>query len=143
MIRSGRLTAVILAALALAPITASTAGATDGSLIERGNQQWAAGRLDDARKSFEQATAESPRSGEAYAKLAGLQLSMRDYPGAIRSYQQVISLDSHNAKAWVGLGLAYLHGGQRELARAAFDEAQRVDASLKPKLATLVQQLDQ
>jgi tetratricopeptide (TPR) repeat protein len=139
VIGATRFAAVVLVALALAP---AAAGAADGSLIERGNQQWAAGRLDDARKSFEQAAAESPRAVEPHMKLAGLQLSSRNFPGAIKSYQQAITLDGHNAKAWVGLGLAYLHSGQRELARAAFEEAQSADASLKPRLAAVVQQLD-
>jgi tetratricopeptide (TPR) repeat protein len=103
--------------------------------LAQGDKLWAAGRLDDARKSFEQAVAADPRSPAALMKLGGLLLSSRSYPAAIQTYQRALSLDPNNARAWMGLGLAYLHGGQRELSRAAFDEAVRVDPSRKAQLA--------
>jgi hypothetical protein len=38
----------------------------------------------------------------------------------------------------MGLGLAYLHAGQRELSRAAFEEAVRVEPGRKEQLARLL-----
>lgn len=63
------------------------------------------------------------------------------YPAAInQTYQRTIGLDANNARAWMGLGMAYLHGGQRELLKAAYAEAVRVDPSSKTQLARLMEQ---
>jgi Tfp pilus assembly protein PilF len=130
--------AVIVAGL-WAPGAVATGAASDATLIGRGNQQWAAGRVEDARKSFEQAVAANPRSVEAHMKLAGLQLSSGDNSAAIQTYQRVIGLDGKHAKAWIGLGMAYLHSGQRELSRAALGEAVRADPALKAQFAELLE----
>lgn len=111
----------------------------DSALIAQGNKQWEAGRPEDARKSFEQAIVINPRSIDAQMKLGGLQLSSLNYAAAIQTYQRTISLDGNNAKAWMGLGLAYLHTGQGELSRAAFGEAIRVDPSRSESLAKLME----
>ena len=131
-------TGVVAAALALSLLMAN-AWAADTTLIAQGNKQWEEGRLVEARKSFEGAVAADPRSVEARMKLGGLLLSSSDHAAAIQTYQRTISLDSNNAKAWMGLGLAYLHTGQRELSRAAFDEAIRLDPSRKDQLARLTE----
>ena len=73
-------------------------------------------------------------------KLGGLLLSNSNYAAAIQIYQHTIGLDANNAKAWMGLGMAYLHGGQRELSRAAFSEAVRIDPGRKTQLAQLTEQ---
>ena len=109
------------------------------ALVAQGDKQWAAGRLDDARRSFEEAVTVNPRSPDAHMKLAGLQLSGRNYAAAIQTYQRIIGLDGNNAKAWIGLGMAYLHSGQHELSRAAFGEAVRADPSRKAQLAPLLE----
>jgi len=110
----------------------------DATLIAQGSKHWEEDRLEDARKSFEKAVAANPGSKDAHMKLAGLQLSSRNYAAAIQAYQRTISLDGKNAKAWIGLGMAYLHDGQSELSRAAFEEAVRVDPSRKTQLAQLM-----
>lgn len=130
---------IALAAALIAPgaWAVDAANSADAALIAQGNKQWADGRLDDARKSFEQAVAANPRSTEAHMLLGGLLLSGRSYAGAIQTYQRAISFDANNARAWIGLGMAYLHVGQRELSRAAFDEAVRVDPRRKAQLTRL------
>jgi tetratricopeptide (TPR) repeat protein len=125
--------AIIAAALALLP----AAWAADGSLVAQGDKQWAAGKAADARKSFEAAVAADPKSPAAIMKLGGFLLASNDHAAAIQTYQRAISLDGNNAKAWIGLGIAYLHTGQKELSRAAFDEAVRADPSRKAQLASL------
>lgn len=124
-------TALVLGAL--------SAGAWAGgpSLIEQGDRQWADGKVNDARKSFEQAAAADPKSPAPLLKLGGLHLTSNDPVAAIRTYQRVISLDINNARAWIGLGLAYLHTGQKDLSRAAFSEAIRSDPSRRAQLASL------
>jgi Flp pilus assembly protein TadD len=70
-------------------------------------------------------------------KSAGELLSGGKYSDAVRAYQEIIGSDSNNALAWVGLGLAYLHAGDRDLARAALDEAIRIDPSREAQLSEL------
>ncbi len=132
--------AVACAATLLAPCVwaANSATIDDTALIAEGNKHWAEGHLEDARKSFEQAVAANPRSTDAGMKLGGLLFSSRNYAAAIQTYQRTISLDAKNDKAWIGLGMAYLHDGQQDLSRAAFDEAVRVAPSRKPQLAELM-----
>jgi len=130
-----------LAAVCLAPAAWSVglAGVDEGSLISQGNTQWAAGKLDEARKSFEQAVVANPRSVDAQMKLAGLLLASGKYDAAIKTYQKTISLDGNNVRAWMGLGLAYRHAGDKELASSAFEEAVRLEPARKAQLAKLME----
>jgi len=111
------------------------------TLIAQGDQQWAAGQLDLAQQTFEQAVKAEPQSVSAYMKLAGLQLSRQDFKGCIDTYQRAIGLNANNAKAWLGLGFAYLHTNQNDLSLAAFEEAIRVDPANKEKLASILVKL--
>jgi cytochrome c-type biogenesis protein CcmH/NrfG len=129
----------ILALMLSLPL-AATAGevARAQLLIEQGDRLWAESRIDDARGKFEQAVADAPQSAEARMKLAGLQLASGHYAEAKQGYQTAISLSGRNAKAWIGLGLAYLHAGDKELARAAFDEAIQIEPARRAQLAALI-----
>ena len=118
-------------ALALVPL----------ALIAQGDEHWAAGKLDLAQQSFQQAVAAEPLSVAAHMKLAGLQLSRLDFKACIQTYQQTISLDGKNAKAWLGLGFAYLHTSQNQLSLAAFNEAIRIDPSTRDKLGSVLANL--
>ena len=129
---------LIIAAALFAP-GAWAADSVDATFIAQGNQQWAAGQIENAKKSFEQAVATNPRSIEAHMKLGGLLLSNSNYATAIQTYQRTIGLDANNAKAWMGLGFAYLHSGQHELSHAAFAEAVRIDPGRKTQLAQLME----
>ena len=131
--------ALVVALLAPGARAADLANPGDAVLVVQGNKQWAEGRLEDARKSFEQAVAANPRSIDARMKLGGLLLSSRSYAAAIQTYQQTLSLDGDNAKAWIGLGMAYLHCGQKELSRGAFEAAVRADPGRKTQLAGLME----
>lgn len=110
-------------------------------LLAQGEQQWAAGQLDQAQTTFEQAVKENPTSVSAHMKLAGLQLSRQQFTACIATYQRAIGLDANNARAWLGLGFAYLHTGQDALALAAFNEAVRVDPRNQEKLAPVLTKL--
>lgn len=133
-----KIASIALAACLLAPGAWATA-ASDSTLINQGDQQWAQGKLDDARKSFEQAVAANPASVQAQMKLGGLLISNNNYATAIPVYQKAISLDGNNVRAWIGLGMAYLHTGDKELSRAAFEEAIRIEPARKAQLARLTE----
>lgn len=107
-------------------------------LIKQGDQQWAAGQLDAAQRTFEQAVQAEPRSVKAHMKLAGLQLSRQDFAACIATYQRGIGLDANNDKAWLGLGFAYLHTGQNGLSLAAFNEAIRIEPGHQDTLASIL-----
>jgi Tfp pilus assembly protein PilF len=135
------------ALLALALLGASAAQAMAGpatALVSQGEQQWKAGQLADAQKSFQAALAAEPKSVDIQLKLAGLQLSNNDFAACIPAYQNAISLDANSVRAWLGLGFAYLHTGKNSLSMAAFQEAIKLDpskkAALQPMLAKLQSQ---
>jgi Tfp pilus assembly protein PilF len=109
------------------------------SMIAQGDKQWAEGKLDDARNSFELAVAANPGATDAPMKLAGLFLASGKYSNAIQTYQKAIGLDAKNARVWIGLGMAYLHTGQKALSQAAFEEAIRLEPSRKSQLAKLTE----
>lgn len=110
-------------------------------LVKQGDQQWAAGQLDQAQASFEQAVRAGPKSLKAHMKLAGLQLSRQDFKASIPTYQTAIGLDANNDKAWLGIAFAYLHTGQDALAAAAFDSAIRINPANREKLAPVLDKL--
>ncbi len=130
---------LVWAVASAAPAAPAPVAASEVALIAQGDKLWAAARLDDAAKSFEQAIAANPASVAAHMKLAGLQLSRQDYNRAAQTYQRTISLDAKNSKAWIGLGFAYRHTSRPELARAAFQEAVRIEPARKAQLASLLQ----
>jgi tetratricopeptide (TPR) repeat protein len=133
-------TGILAAALALGALVPMGAAAADASLLAQGDKQWAEGRTAEARKSFEAAVAADPKSAAALMKLGGLLLASNDHAAAVQTYKRAISLDSGNAKAWIGLGVAYLHTGQKDLSKAAFAEAVRADPSRKTQLAGLAEE---
>ncbi|MDI1246765.1 MAG: tetratricopeptide repeat protein [Rhodoferax sp.] len=110
-------------------------------LLKQGDEQWAAGKLDLAEKTFEQAVSAQPRSVAARMKLGGLQLSRQNFKAATETYKEVISLDAKNGKAWLGLGFSYLHMDRNDLSLAAFNEAIRVEPSYKERLAPVMAKL--
>jgi len=130
---------VALSLLASSGWAADAVKPASDPLVVQGDKQWADGRLDEARKSFEQAVAANPKSVPARMKLGGFQLATRSYSAAVTTYQGMISLDANNALAWVGLGMAYRHSAEPELARAAFAEAIRIEPARKAQLAQLAE----
>jgi tetratricopeptide (TPR) repeat protein len=130
---------VVVASLGATGTIAAEAAPTEAGLVSAGYRQWEAGRIDEARQSFEHAIAINPRSVDAHMKLAGLLLSNRRYADAIPIYQKLIAFDAGNAKAWIALGLAYRHTSQPELSRAAFAEALRLEPARQSQLAALIE----
>lgn len=130
--------------IGVALMTASAAQAKSepvNALVALGDQQWKQGKLDEAKKTFKSALTAEPTSIDAHMKLAGLQLSSQDFKGCIQTYQDVISLDSNNGRAWLGLGFSYLHLGKNSLSLAAFNEAIRIDPTKKETLQPVLSKL--
>lgn len=129
------LSALLAGCFCLNALAASAAGAES---MAQGDQLWAQGRLQDARQAFEQAASESGQPVPALMKLGGVLLSGQDFAAAIATYKKIIGLDGNNARAWMGLGMAYLHTQQKDLSRAAFAEAVRIEPRRKQQLAALI-----
>ena len=130
---------VLLAGVLLCSFAALAGSASP--LVDEADRLWAEGKLPQAQARFEAAVAAQPNAA-VRLRLAGFQLAQQQTSASIANYQQVISLDAANSTAWIGLGLAYLHSGRRELARAAFAEAIRVDPSRAEKIAPLIAKLE-
>lgn len=133
----------LAAALLLAGAVSAAQAATSAELLAQGDALWGQGRLDPAQKAFEAAVAADPKSTATRMRLAGFQLSRHQLPAAVDNYRKVISQEPKNAKAWIGMGMAYLHGGQRELAKAAFEEAIKAEPANREKLAPLMAKLEE
>jgi Tfp pilus assembly protein PilF len=131
---------ILLAALCVS--VGAQAAATATTAIEQGNRLWEEGKHEEAQKRFEEAVKADPKSVDAKMKLAGIQLTRLSYSGAILTYRDVLALDPKNAKAWMGMGMCYLHSGSREMARSAFEEALRADPSRKQQLEPVLAELD-
>lgn len=93
--------------------------------------------------AFEAAAKVEPVSSDVLLRLAGFQLSRQQIDKSVASYQKVIGIEPKNSKAWIGLALAYVHIGDTGPARAALEEAIRVDPSRKESLKPLLARLDE
>lgn len=134
------LTSLLLSTLLAVSVQA--AEATSG-LIAKGDKQWGAGNLDGAQATFAQAVKAEPLSIEVQFKLGGVQLSRNDFAAAIQTYQQIIGIDAKNVRAWLGLGISYMHTGEKELSRAAFEEVVRLEPQRKEALSAVLTKLSQ
>lgn len=135
-----RFATVLLSALFMACGVHANTSAT--ASIAQGKRQWEEGKLEAAQASFKAAIKADPRSVEAHMKLAGLQITHLNYSAAIETYRNAIGIDPNNAKAWMGIGMCYIHTGGREMARAAFEEAVRVEPGRKKQLEPVLAELD-
>ena len=130
----------VLAAMVLA--CGAQASSSAAASLEQGKRQWEEGKLEAAQKSFAEAVKADPRSVDAHMKLAGIQVSRLHYSAALATYRSALALDPNNAKAWMGMGMCYIHAGGREMARAAFEEALRAEPGRKQQLEPVLAELD-
>ena len=120
----------------------SLAAPTNSELIAEAEKHWSAGQLTQAQTAFESAVAAQPDAVIPRLRLAGFQLANQQTTASIENYRKIISQAPGNSTAWIGLGLAYLHSGRPELARAALAEAVRVDPARQDKIGPLIARLD-
>jgi tetratricopeptide (TPR) repeat protein len=136
-----RITRFLLALL----VAAGSSGALAGTAAEHladADRFWAENRLDAAQAAFESAVSAEPDSIAARMRLAGFQLARQQTTACIENYHKVLSREPKNSRAWIGLGLAYLHSGRQSLARAAFEEAVGADPTRAEALAPLIARLE-
>jgi Flp pilus assembly protein TadD len=96
------------------------------ALLTQGDQAWEQGKMQEAEQVFRRAMDAAPDSPLPLIRLGGLQLSQQRYSESLSSYQAVLSLDPDDqtlGRAYLGMGLAYLHTGDPDLAREAFTQA--------------------
>ncbi len=71
--------------------------------------------------------AKNPASLDAHRKLMGVYLQMRDYPKAIQTMQNAITLSPEDPKLFIALAVLYDHQGAYEYAIPILDEALALD----------------
>ena len=106
------------------------AGATD-TMFSRADELAAKGEFDAAITAVQEVVDKHPDSSLAHQRLGGMLLLKGDNRQAIDSFRTAIGLDERNGRAFIGMGMAYIHMGSYTLARASFDEA----LSRQPELA--------
>jgi tetratricopeptide (TPR) repeat protein len=136
-VRNNVLSAALIVAFAVPAFGSDVAG-----LVQRGEEQLKAGELDAAVATLQEAVAADPRSSLAYTRLGGAQVMKQDYAAGVESFKQAIALDGENANAFVGMAVAYLHSGRHALARAALEEAKRIDPSKQAEADKLIAWID-
>jgi len=139
------LTRLLLAACLTMGLGAANASGPSGAaeLIGKGDKLVAQGELAKAQQSYETALKADPQSEDAHMKLAGILLAQNKFTDAIQVYKNVIGIAPTNAKAFIGLGIAYLHSGDKSLTKAALEEALRLEPSRKKQLDPILAMLDE
>jgi tetratricopeptide (TPR) repeat protein len=133
---------LLCAALGLGVAPGAWAGDAS-SLIEAGEAKLKTGDFDAGLALFRQATQADPGSALAHDRAGGALLLKQEYRAAIEEFRAAIQLDAKDADAFVGMAVAYLHAADYPLARAALEEAGRLDPTKKPKIDELIGYIDQ
>lgn len=137
-----RISDLVLAAVVSAAFSFAAAAADVDVLIEKGEAQLKAGEIDAAIAILQEAVSADPKSALAYTRLGGAQVMKQDYDAGLASFKRAIALDAGNAVAFVGMAVAYLHSGRYPLARAALEEAKRIDPSKQGEVDKLIGWID-
>jgi len=121
----------------------STVAGEGVDLVRKGEGLMKAGQIPEAIAVLKDAVAQAPDSSLAYTRLGGAQVLHQDYDAGIESFKRAISLDDTNADAFVGMAVAYIHTARYPLARAALEEAKRIDPSKQKKIDELIVWIDE
>lgn len=101
------------------------------ALAKQGNEHFAAGRFEDALKSFKEAALLKPDELKASQAIVQTYAALKRPNDAVLFYRQTTAANPANAADHYGLGLALERAGNAEEAAASFREAIR----LKPNFA--------
>ena len=110
-------------------------------LVARAKSASDAGRLDDARASYQQAIAASPDSAFLYRDLAAVERRAGQTPAAIEHLRKAAELDPSDARALASLGEVLDEQNDPIAALAALEKAVSLDPSAVPA-ATLARARD-
>jgi len=113
------------------------------ALLQQGYAQTQAGDLAQAEQTLQAAVDKAPDSSLDYTRLGGVKVLRQQYTAGIKDFQQAIMLDQNNANAFVGMAVAYLHMGQQSLAKAALQEASKLDPSKQTEIDKLLAWIEQ
>ena len=112
--------------------------------IDQADIAWAQDDLEAAEKLFLLAV-EQASDGEAAVRLAGFYLGQNRLEEAVERFQQGISAGlptpQMESRAFVGMGLSYIHLNRSALAQAALEEALRIDPSKEEQVRPLLEKL--
>ncbi|MDQ4123352.1 MAG: tetratricopeptide repeat protein [Acidobacteriota bacterium] len=100
-------------------------------LAKQGNDHFAAGRLEDALKSFKETLQLKSTDLRTHSAIVRTYTALKRPEEAVSFYRQTVAANSSDAMAHYGFGLALARTGKHEEASAAFREAAR----LNPKFA--------
>ena len=132
---------ILISALLWVPV--AFAGNDIDALLQKAYTQTEAGRLDQAEQTLQLAISKAPDSSLAYTRLGGVKLLRQEYSAGIQAFQQAIMLDQHNASAFIGMAVAYLHMGEQNLAKAALQEAVRIDPAKQAEIDKVLAWIEQ
>ena len=121
-----RLSHVVAVALLSVHISAQAIQTSDiEDYLKQGDKELAEGKLDEALLAFQKAAAIKSDTELIQQKLANVYLLKGEYANSIKYFHKALGFNAKNSKAFIGLGLAYLHTGQYSLANAALEEARQ------------------
>ena len=112
-------------------------------LLDKSYQEAQAGRFEEALKILHEALDQAPNSSLIHTRIGGVKVLRKEYSAGIKDFRKAIMLDQKNASAFVGMAVAYLHMGQYNLARAALDEAAKIDPSKQSEIDQVIAWIDQ
>ncbi len=92
-------------------------------LYQKGVNQMASEKLEDAIRSFELALRIDPKYVDSWIKKGYAHFHLGQYPVAISSYNKAIDIDLNNGEAWNLKGLAYYRMNNYEKAVEACEKA--------------------
>ena len=133
---------ILMVALWLCTWAWVQAGDAD-ALIAAGESKLKIGEIDAAIVDLRQAVVVDPASSRAQTRLGGALLLKQQNAAAIDAFRAAITLSANNADAFIGMAIAYLHSGDDALARAALEEAKRIDPTRAAKIDELIASIDQ
>ncbi|MRN39806.1 MAG: tetratricopeptide repeat protein [Nitrosopumilales archaeon] len=92
-------------------------------LYQKGVNQMASEKLEDAIRSFDLALRIDPKYVDSWIKKGYAHFHLAQYPVAISSYDKALDVDLNNGEAWNLKGLAYYRMNNYEKAVAACEKA--------------------
>jgi Tfp pilus assembly protein PilF len=136
------LMALVVVTLSVA-LVADELSASSAALIGEGERQMQAQDIEGAIATLTRAVEADPASSLAHTRLGGAYLLNGQYDPAIAAFREAISADSANADAFVGMAVAYMHTKRLTLAKAALNEAKRIEPGDSARIDEVVQWIDQ
>jgi Tfp pilus assembly protein PilF len=117
------LCSLLMCCLCVAPASA----VEDSSLVDKGNQLWSEGKLEQAESMYRSAIRQDPGAALPHARLAGLLLSQHRNDEARAEYQNAIMNDPEDPNLFLALAIVYLHEKSWSNAQAMVNIALELD----------------